>query len=37
MTNTTPRGSGTISAEEGKAVMEVLTCNINKKIWIKRK
>lgn len=29
MTNTTPRGSGTISADEGKAVIEVLTCNIS--------
>ena len=26
MTNTTPNGSDTISAEEGKVVIEVLTC-----------
>jgi len=26
MTNTTPNGSDTISAEEGKVVIDVLTC-----------
>lgn len=32
MTKTTPSGSDTISADEGKAASEVLTCNI--KMWI---
>lgn len=27
MINTTPNGSDTISADEGKVVIEVLTCN----------
>jgi hypothetical protein len=30
MTNTTPKGSGTISADEGNEVIEVLTCNKSK-------
>jgi hypothetical protein len=30
MTKTTPRGSGTISADEGNEVIEVLTCSRGK-------
>jgi len=30
MTSTTPSGSDTISAEEGKVASEVLTCNKGK-------
>lgn len=29
MINTTPNGSGTISADEGKVVIEVLACTMS--------
>lgn len=31
MTNATPNGSETISADEGKVVIEVLTCQVKMK------